>query len=294
MRAFSTSRWQLAPGLLILLLGACLAACSDSGARASAPAFPNPLKVLVSNDDGVGAPGIDALVQALRTDSSLQVSVYAPSMNRSGSGGSFTRTGLVAQPAATISGYPSVEVSGFPADAVLFALLQDLPAKPDLIVTGINEGQNIAELTTLSGTVGAALAGVQLGVPAIATSLEIGHDDLFPEAAAYVLELVEAVRQQGNVFAGVALNVNYPGRKRSDLAGVRVVPLGRLSRVSGYTSTGTSGDMRTFDAVVTATDGANDPPNDAKLFEEGYVTLTPLRIDLGAPDQFEPFRFLER
>ena len=281
-------------GRILLLAGALLVACSDRGARAGAPGFPGTLKVLVSNDDGVRAPGIDALVQALASDSSLEVMVYAPSMNRSGSGGNFTRTGLIVEPAATIGGYPAVSVSGFPADSVTFALLHDLQAKPDLIVTGINQGQNIAELTAISGTVGAALAGVRLGIPAIATSLELGHDELFPEAAAYVLELVEAVRQAGNVFAGVALNVNYPGRKRSDLAGVRVVPLGRLSAVTGYTQTGAAGDMRTFDSVVSASDGPDDPANDAKLFAQGFVTLTPLRPDPGAPDQFEAFRFLER
>jgi 5'-nucleotidase len=276
--------------LLVLLL----AACSDGGARAGAPPFPRPIKVLVANDDGVGAPGIDALVEALRSDGDLQVSVFAPSGNRSGSGGNVTRTGLVVEPATTISGFPAVSVSGFPADGVLFGVLHDLPVRPDLVVSGVNQGENISELVNLSGTVGAALAGVHLGIPAIAASLQLGQDAFFPEAAGFVLDIIQELKKRGNVLEGVALNVNYPGRNRSDLAGVRVVPLGRLSDIVGYTEKSTAGSARTFDAITASTNHPEDPPNDANLLAQGYVTLTPLRPDLAAPDRFEDFRFLER
>jgi 5'-nucleotidase len=250
--------------------------------------------VLVTNDDGVGAAGIDALVQALRTDPDLILTVYAPSGNRSGSGGNVTRSGLVVLPATTLSGYPAVSVSGFPADCTLFAVLHDLPQKPDLVVSGVNQGENVGDLIPLSGTVGAALAAVRLGIPAIAASNRAGQDAFFPEAAAYVLEVIQELKQRGDVISGLALNINYPGGNRSDLAGVRVVPLGAFGRISGYVQKDGGDGSPTFDAVTSATTGPDDPPNDVKLLAQGYVVLTPLRPDFAAPDRFEDVRFLER
>ena len=135
----------------------------------------NPLRVLVTNDDGIGAPGIDALVQALTANSNLMVVVVAPATNQSGTGDQVTN-----QPGATItstasetaSGVPGIAIEGFPADAALWGIRTTLPPLPDLVVSGINTGQNIGEAVRLSGTVGSALWAARLGIPAFAASTQ--------------------------------------------------------------------------------------------------------------------------
>jgi 5'-nucleotidase len=150
-----------------LTVGAAVVAATLAGAT---PALAGKFRVLVGNDDGVGAAGLSELVKVLTADSSLEVSVFAPATNQSGTGDRFTTGPLSVMSAQTADGYPAVAVEGFPADGILFGLLQGLPRKPDLVITGINQGQNIGDLVNLSGTVGAALTAARLGVPAFAVS----------------------------------------------------------------------------------------------------------------------------
>lgn len=141
-----------------------LVVCLGAGAAAAQ----NQMRVLVTNDDGIGAPGIDALVQALGANGNLTVMVVAPAANQSGTGDQVTN-----QPGATITstasetadGVPGIAIEGFPADAVLWGIRTALPPLPDLVVSGINTGQNIGEAVRLSGTVGAALWAARLGSP---------------------------------------------------------------------------------------------------------------------------------
>src|SRR3954471_22267689 len=147
-------------------------------------------RVLVGNDDGVGAPGLAAVVRALTADSSLEVTVYAPATNQSGTGDSITTGPLTVMQAATADGYPAVSVAGFPADGLLFGVLQGLTEKPDLGVSGINAGQNVAALVNISGTVGVGLWASRLGIPAFAVSQALGPDISYEEAAQYTRRLV--------------------------------------------------------------------------------------------------------
>ena len=109
---------------------------------AGAAKKPTTITVLVTNDDGVSAPGIDALVQALRTSKNTKVVVVAPATNQSGSGGKTTPGTLTTQPATTASGYQATAVQGYPADTVTAALDQ-LGVKPNVVMSGINPGQNV-------------------------------------------------------------------------------------------------------------------------------------------------------
>lgn len=134
-------------------------------------AVPRLLRVLVTNDDGFDAPGIDAIVQYLRTVPNVEVSVVAPATNQSGSGDKSTPgASLVVADVKTLSGYPAKSVAGFPADSVLWAINGGLATKPDLVVSGSNLGQNYGPLNTISGTVGAAATAARAGIPAIAIS----------------------------------------------------------------------------------------------------------------------------
>ncbi len=102
-------------------------------------------RVMVTNDDGVGAPGIDVLVEELRLNPELDITVIAPATNQSGSGDSFTNGPVSPSSTTTASGFPATAVNGFPADRVLLGVLELLPAPPDVIVSGINSGPNISD-----------------------------------------------------------------------------------------------------------------------------------------------------
>lgn len=104
-----------------------------------------PMRVLVTNDDGFNAPGIDALVTALTANANLEVIVVAPAVNSSGTGENRTTTSIGVFAGTTASGFPATVVDGFPADAALFGILQLLQADPPaLVVSGINAGQNLS------------------------------------------------------------------------------------------------------------------------------------------------------
>ncbi len=113
------------------------------------------LRILVGNDDGVGAEGISQLVAALADLPDTEVTVSAPAENQSGTSDSMTEGDVVSTETTTADGHPATAVEGFPADAIA-AGLEAMDEPPHLVVSGINEGQNIGELTELSGTVGAA------------------------------------------------------------------------------------------------------------------------------------------
>jgi 5'-nucleotidase len=166
--------------------------------------------VLVTNDDGVAAPGIAALVQALQTDQGLAVTVSAPALNQSGSGDQVTTGPLRVVTTMTANGHAATAVFGYPADSVLFALLGPVPAEPDLIVSGINAGQNIGEFVYLSGTVGAARWGARHGIPAIALSQGLPATN-YDAIASYAAELVSRFRSDAH-FAACSCRPTAPPR----------------------------------------------------------------------------------
>ena len=176
-------------GLLFLFTTAC-GESSTAGER---------LRVMVTNDDGVGAPGIAALVDHLIANASLDVTVFAPAANSSGSGDTIsTDRPVTVSSSMTASGYSATAVRTTAGDAALFGILQGLAEKPDIVVSGVNDGQNIGDLVygpglVNSGTVGAALWAARFGVPAIAVS-QGAQSTSFADAAAYAADVVERFR----------------------------------------------------------------------------------------------------
>jgi len=145
-------------------------AATDAPTTTTTAAAPTPLHILVTNDDGFDAPGIDAIVEYLRTLDNVEVSVVAPATNQSGTSDKTTPGDLVVADVKTLSGYPAKSVAGFPADSVLWAINGGLSVKPDMVVSGSNYGQNYGPFNLLSGTVGAAATAARNGIPAIAIS----------------------------------------------------------------------------------------------------------------------------
>jgi 5'-nucleotidase len=197
-----------------------------------------PLTILVTNDDGIGAEGIDVLVETLRTLPDVEIVVFAPAENQSGSSDRFTEGGgLVVAEATTASGFPATSVAGFPADSVIQALdLGGMTEMPDLVISGINEGQNIGPFATLSGTVGAARTAARRGIPALAVSagtlVQADGSKLsdFESAAEAVLEWVELYL--ADVAAGeyadapiTVWNINTPTCTAGEPRGLIEAPL---------------------------------------------------------------------
>jgi len=163
---------SLAALTALFLAAACGSAGVASSATTSTPAATAPLRILVTNDDGVGAPGIDVLVQALRKVANTKVIVVAPLKNQSGSGGKTTKGKLKVTNAKTASGYAAKAVAGYPADTIVWAIDQKgVTPRPDVVFSGINFGQNISQpFIDISGTVGAARAATTRGIPSLAVS----------------------------------------------------------------------------------------------------------------------------
>jgi 5'-nucleotidase len=141
-----------------------------------------PIVVLVTNDDGVAAEGIDTLVEALALVEGVEITVVAPADQQSGQGGNETEGPVHSNEAATAGGHEAVAVDGFPADTIRVAI-DELGVAPGLVVSGINEGQNLGPIVDVSGTVGAARAAARRGVPALAVSQGLGDDPAYDVAA---------------------------------------------------------------------------------------------------------------
>jgi 5'/3'-nucleotidase len=189
--------------------------------------------VLLTNDDGIGAAGLDAMRQALIELPELEVYVIAPDSNRSATARSITtRRPLWVEEVDFGDGTVAYATDGTPVDCVRFAALGLIESPPELIVSGINHGSNLGDDITYSGTVAAALEGVVLGVPAIAVSQQsqrrefdfrLGEEFDFEQAAVFVARLVAELHEIP-MPGGTLLNVNCPA---GEVSGVQACRLGK-------------------------------------------------------------------
>jgi 5'-nucleotidase len=246
------------------------AAAPQSGERETTTTAPaEPLQILVTNDDGVGAEGIDVLVEALRAVDGVEVTVVAPADQQSGTGGSVTEGPVETSETTTASGYEARAVAGFPADTIRVAF-DELALTPDLVVSGINEGQNLGPVVDISGTVGAARAAARRGVPALAVSQGLGQDLDYDVAAGLVVDWLndnmDALRA-GEVPADTVNNLNVPTCDTGELRG----------QVEVASATG-GNPLSPSDCTSTA-EGATD---DVTAFANGYATLTEVPLEPAA------------
>lgn len=239
-----------------------------------------PLEILVTNDDGVGSEGIAEVVDALAALPGVNVTVVAPALNQSGSGGSVSGVPLSSLDTTTLHGYPAKAVyttlpaggddgvSATPADSVIHSI-EDLELAPQLIVSGINEGQNISSLLVpLSGTVGAARRGALYGIDAIATSQGgIGVTPDFPAGVDATLDLVEMVRL-GEAAAPhqAVLSVNIPSCEA-----------GSSVRGTIFTTVGDPNGRNLLVQDCTSTLPAGSVADDVDAFNNGFVGV----VDVG-------------
>ena len=237
---FSTKR---ALGAVVVVAALFLAGCgsssSDSSSKSEATtttAAAKVLKIVVTNDDGYDSEGIDAITEALRAQPNVEVTVVAPATQQSGKGGTVTGGTLSATDLTTKGGYPVKAVAGTPADAMIWAIDQKgISFTPDFVVSGINAGANLGPVVDLSGTIGAARAAVQRGIPAIAASNGALAGPFAPkEAANVVIEWFKKNRDaiaNGTIDKTQVFNLNVPTCATGSVRGEVVVPISKTDNV---------------------------------------------------------------
>jgi 5'-nucleotidase len=232
------------------------------------------MHILVSNDDGYLAPGLEALVQAMRAFG--EVTVVAPEQNCSGASNSLTlNRPLTARRAS--NGF--LYLNGTPTDCVHVALTGLLDRMPDLVVSGINDGQNMGDDTIYSGTVAAAMEGYLFGLPSIAIShVDKGHEHL-ADAARFAADLVARLRRTP-LPAPFLLNVNIPNLPYERLGAPEVTRLGKR-HIAEPVIRQQSPRGETIYWMGQAGEAKHaGPGTDFHAAASGVVSITPLQIDL--------------
>jgi 5'-nucleotidase len=255
------------------------------------------MRVLLTNDDGIEAEGLQALRRALQTVDGIELAVIAPDGNRSAMARSITtRRPLWVQEVEFGDGAVGYATDGTPVDCVRLAHLGLVEGfQAELVVSGINHGSNLGDDITYSGTVAAALEGVVLGIPGVAVSQQsrrreldfrVGHEFDFAAAAAFTAQLVDRL-DDVPLPAGMLLNINVPA---GDVEGVEVTRLGKriyrdrldlIEEDTGRKLYRIYGDSPVHD---------DEAGTDLAAVTAGRIAVTPLHFDLTAEHGMEELR----
>jgi 5'-nucleotidase len=239
------------------------------------------MHILLSNDDGYSAAGLKALAAALKDH--VDITVVAPDSNRSGASNSLTLE-VPLRVSRAENGF--LRVNGTPTDCVHLAITGLLDREPDMVFAGINHGSNLGDDVIYSGTVAAATEGRFLGLPAVALSLASSTPRHFDTAGQVAVALLEKIRRHP-LPPDTVLNVNVPDLPWSELKGFKSCRLGQRHRAEPV--------IRAFDPRgreiywVGAAGPEQDagPGTDFHAIREGYVSVTPLQIDLTRYDRID-------
>jgi 5'-nucleotidase len=246
------------------------------------------MRVLLTNDDGIGATGLQELRRALEAIDEVEVHVIAPDSNRSATARSITtRSPLWVHEVEFGDGRSGFSSDGTPVDCVRFADLGLLGDRPELIVSGINHGSNLGDDITYSGTVAAALEGIVLGLPAIAVSQQsraremdfrYGREFDFGVAASITAELVRKVADDG-LPEGTLLNVNCPGEGPE---GIEVTHLGKrlYNDELKLVEEDRDGGRRRYQIYGFEPSFEDEEGSDLSAIAGGRVSVTPIHFDL--------------
>jgi 5'/3'-nucleotidase len=247
------------------------------------------MKVLLTNDDGIQATGLNILRRALLEVPDIELAVIAPDSNRSATGRMITtRRPLEVQEIEFGDGSTGFATDGTPVDCVRFAALGLLEFVPELIVSGINHGSNLGDDITYSGTVAAALEGIVLGIPAIAVSqqAEPGMVDFragrqferedFEQAAAFVARMIEELETVPMPDATL-LNVNCPA---GEVRGARACKLGKRVYNDQLELAEESDGRRTYHIYGDEPSYEREDGTDFAAVADACIAVTPLHFDL--------------
>jgi 5'-nucleotidase len=239
------------------------------------------MKILVSNDDGIFAPGIEALAKELKTIGSVEV--VAPDRNRSAASNSLTLTRPI-RVKTLAKGLHSVE--GTPTDCVHLAVTGYLDEEPDLVVSGVNDGANLGDDILYSGTVAAAMEGRHLGLPAIAVSL-VGHEVKHYETAAIIAKKLVLMLAKNPLPKQTILNVNVPDLPISEIRGIEVTRLGTRHCAEPMVKEIDPRGRPIYWVGPPGPEADSGQGTDFSAIKRGYVSVTPLQIDMTHYEVFD-------
>ena len=249
-------------------LSAIVLTCFSAGVTAQS------YRVLLSNDDGIESPRLHALHAALSQLEGVEIVVCAPNVNQSGS--SQSSIGSITVDNFELNGrFFGYAVHGRPADAVRFAVKELGKDQPfDIVVSGINRGANVGNVSHLSGTVGAAMEGLYHGLPAIAVS-EDPNSENTAITAKFTADLVDRYRRLG-APSGTMISINVPA---GPLKGIAVRPMGdSYLSTARYDPTVRNSITTDYENVRIIVD-SEDSTTDTYAYQQGYISVTPLKFD---------------
>lgn len=232
--------------------------------------------ILLTNDDGILAPGIHALRKAV--EQLADVIVVAPDRERSASGHGITMHKPLRVEKHTFGQAEGYAVSGTPADCVKLALEQLLPRHPDLVISGINRGSNLGTDTLYSGTVSGALEAIINGIPAIAVSLAYRNKGNYHVAAEFASKMA-SVLIKNPLPNNTLVNINVPDLDKKDIKGIKVARLG-LRRYINCVEERKDPRGRSYYWLSGELQDSLEPETDIWAVAHDYISLTPVHYDL--------------
>jgi 5'-nucleotidase len=242
------------------------------------------MNILVSNDDGILAPGLALLADVCRTVG--HVTVVAPDREQSGTSHSLTLHRPLRPQHRPDGAY---QVDGTPTDCVMLAMQALMPERPDFVFSGVNHGPNMGEDVLYSGTVAAAMEAVMLGVPGIAVSFAGHRPETMVTFRDLLAKLVRNVVSQ-SIPEATLLNINLPPVPASEVKGIKVTSLGSRYFSESLTRMKDPWGREIFwvgGGTITWTGGIE---SDHSAVHDGYVSVTPLHMDLTNYDLLETVR----
>jgi len=243
------------------------------------------LNILISNDDGILARGLEVLAGACRTVGN--VTVVAPDREQSGASHSLT---LGRPLRSTERPDGSLQVDGTPTDCVLLALGVLLDAKPDFVFSGVNHGPNMGEDVLYSGTVAAAMEGLAFGIPGIALSFAGGNIELMDSHLPWIERLVADIVKVTDFPKETLLNINFPPIPGDEIEGIRVTTLGKRVYSDSLVRTNDPWGRTGYWIGGGQISWSGREDYDFRAIQDGYVSVTPLHVDLTNYDLLEDVR----
>ncbi len=239
--------------------------------------------VLLTNDDGIYAEGIQILGETLLQDGNVDIYIVAPDRERSATGHAITmHRPLRAEEVkffhnANLKGW---SVNGTPSDCVKLAIEYLLPQKPDLVISGINRGSNLGTDVLYSGTVSAAVEAIILGIPAMAVSLTVQENPDFRFAANFILRFLHIINNH-DLPKNTLLNINIPGKTRKEIAGVAVTRLGLRQYRNAFQKRVDPRGRNYYWLAGEEVDPTEErKDSDVVAVKNSYISITPVHFDL--------------
>ncbi len=232
------------------------------------------MKILLSNDDGYRAPGLEIMAQSL--SDIAEITVVAPELDRSGASNSLTLTSPV-RAHTEPNGF--VRVDGTPTDCVHLAITGLLDEEPDMVIAGINSGANMGDDVLYSGTVAAATEGRFLGLPAIAVSMASSDPQHYASGARVIRDIVLRLQNEP-LPADTILNINVPDMPYAEIRGYQSTRLGHRHKAEPVVKTKDPRGRTIYWVGPAGAEQDAGPGTDFYAVREGYVSVTPLQVDL--------------